>query len=170
MNSTFYIEYRFQQLAGDFWTAVFSQLRFPRNSQTEIDPRIEQNKQTKTKTPRAEVFHPQSALKLCTRLTLGEWHVLVRTAARQGMVFLAELGSITGLHLLQIFFIAAAFSDRWLLLELQMLLLFVKSYCCVWPSSVVYISARSTCKVQLYFPLHTILLCYEVSLRLFFFK
>lgn len=88
----------------------------------------------------------------------------VCTEARQEMVSLAELGSITGLHLLQLFFISADFSSRQLLLELQILLLFVKSYCCIWPSSV-YISARSTCKVQLYFPLHIVLLCCKASLR-----
>lgn len=148
---------------------VFSQLSFPRNSQTEID--LVSNKQTKTKTPRADVFHPQQSTlseEVVYTLGLGWMNGQVRTGARQKMMFLAELGSITDLHLFQIFFISSVFSDRKLLLELQTLLLFAKISCCVRPSSVFYISARSTCKVQLYFPLHTILLCYEASLRFCF--
>lgn len=80
------------------------------------------------------------------------------------------MASITIAHLLQIAFLSAVFSNRWPLLELQMLLLFVKSHCCVWPSSADYISARSTCKVRQHFPSHTTLLCCEILLWFFFLR
>lgn len=111
-NFTVYIAVQFSTANRGFLNcAVFSQMSFPRNSQTEIDPCIEQNKQrNKDQNLQSWCFaSSMSHNQWVSTLDFGWMNGQVHTGAGAEMEFPAELGSITGLHLLQIFFALLSF-------------------------------------------------------------